>query len=109
MDLILLGSGFGPMLLTAFCLYRWFLKPRLDEMQPAAAMQVLMLIHCFRFISPVSLVAGVTVPGLSTEFTHPQVAGDVATAVFALIAIAALRSGWRYSVNRTGYRGGLLA
>jgi len=98
MDLILLGLSFGPMLVTVFCLYQWFLKPRLDEMQPAAAMQVLMSIHCFRFISPISLVAGVTVPGLPVEFTYPQVVGDMATALFALVAIAALRSGWRHAV-----------
>jgi len=38
-------------------------------------------------------VQGVTVPGLSVEFTYPQVVGDVATAAFALMAIAALRAG----------------
>jgi hypothetical protein len=54
--------------------------------------QLLLAVHCFRFISPISLVAGVTLPGLSTEFTYPQVLGDVGTALFALIAIALLRA-----------------
>ncbi|MEO8151997.1 MAG: hypothetical protein ABI605_02925 [Rhizobacter sp.] len=98
MDLIYLSLSFGPMLFTAFCLYRWFLAPRLNELPPDVALQVLVSVHCLRFVSPISLVAGVTVPGLSAEFTMPQVVGDMSTALFALIAISLLRSGSRHAV-----------
>jgi hypothetical protein len=50
----------------------------------------------------------VTLPGLSTEFTYPQVIGDVGTALFALIGIGALRAkkkwalGWVWFTNLFG-------
>ena len=98
MDLAYLGLSFGPMLFTAFCLYRWFLAPRLNQLPPEMALQVLVSVHCLRFVSPISLVTGVTVAGLSAAFTVPQVVGDMSTALFALIAIALLRSGSRQAV-----------
>jgi hypothetical protein len=84
--------SFSAMLVTVSCIYRWFLSPALAKLEPALALQAIVAVHCFRFISPISLVPGVTLPGLSTEFTYPQVVGDVGTALFALIAIALLRA-----------------
>ena len=85
----------GAMLVTVNCLYRWFLRPALARLDPIVALQAVIAVHCFRFISPISLMHGVTVPGLSTEFTYPQVIGDVGTAALALLAIRALRQrGW---------------
>jgi hypothetical protein len=84
--------SFSAMLITVSCVYRWFLRPALSKLEPDVALQWIILVHCFRFISPISLVHGVTLPGLSPEFTYPQVIGDMTTAAFALIAIGALRS-----------------
>jgi hypothetical protein len=93
MERIYVFAAFGSMLLTVSCLYSWFLKPWLAKLGPGLELQALLLVHAFRFISPISLIPGVTVPGLSTEFTYPQVLGDVGTALFALIAIRLLRGG----------------
>jgi hypothetical protein len=92
MDQQAVFSSFALMIITVTCVYRWFLRPALAKLDPQLALQWVLAVHCFRFISPISLVHGVTLPGLSTEFTYPQVAGDVGTALFALIGIAALRS-----------------
>jgi hypothetical protein len=86
------------MLVTAVCIYRWFLAPAFAKMDPVSALQILLAVHCFRSISPISLIPGVTVPGLSTAFTYPQVLGDAGTALFALIAIAAIRSRWTFAM-----------
>lgn len=90
--------SFSAMIVTVNCLYRWFLRPMLAKLDPMVALQWIVAVHCFRFISPISLVPGVTVPGLSTDFTYPQVVGDVGTALFALIAIAALRARSRIAI-----------
>ena len=95
MELQYLSFTFGAMLVTVICLYTWYLKPVLIKLKPNQALQILLAVHCFRFISPISLVEGVTLSGLSTGFTFPQVIGDCITAIFALITISALRGGWR--------------
>jgi len=87
--------SFTAMLVTVSLWYRWFLGPILARLSAVSALQLLLAVHCLRFISPISLVPGVTVPGLATAFTGPQVLGDAATALFALVAIGTLRSGWR--------------
>jgi hypothetical protein len=93
-----LYSSLGMMLVTVSCIYRWYLRPALAGLDPVLALQALLTVHCFRFISPISLVPGVTLPGLSTAFTYPQVVGDVGTAAFALIAIGSLRAGSRLAL-----------
>lgn len=98
MEKLCLFSAVGLMLVTVTCIYRWFLAPALAKLTPVAALQALLVVHCFRFISPISLVPGVTVPGSSVEFTYPQVLGDVTSAILALITIAALRSGRRNAI-----------
>ena len=102
-------SALGLMLVTVWSMWRWFLSPWVARLDRTMALQVLLVVHCFRFISPISLVQGVTVPGLSVELTYPQVLGDIATAAFALVAIAALRAkagwakGWVWFTNLFGF------
>jgi hypothetical protein len=97
--MLYLFPSFGMMLVTAACIYRWFLSPALAKLDPVLVLQILLAVHCFRFVSPISLIPGVTVPGLSTAFTYPQVIGDAATAIFALIAITAVRSRWKFAMS----------
>src|SRR6516225_3815287 len=92
MDALYVGLSFGAMLVTVACLYSWFFRPALAKLDPTLSLQAVIAVHCFRFISPISLIPGVTLPGLSTEFTYPQVIGDVGTAWFALIGIGLLRA-----------------
>jgi hypothetical protein len=102
-------SALGLMLVTVWSMWRWFLSPWVARLDRTVALQVLLVVHCFRFISPISLVQGVTLPGLSVELTYPQVLGDIATAAFALVAIAALRAdagwamGWVWFTNLFGF------
>lgn len=93
LDKLYVFASFSLMLVTASLMYRWYIKPALNKLEPDLHMQLLLVVHCFRFISPISLVAGVTVPGLPYEFTIPQVVGDVGTAFLALITIANIRGG----------------
>ncbi len=98
MEKLCVFSSVGMMLITVTCVYHWFLKPALAKLDPSLALQALLVIHCFRFIAPISLVPGVTLAGFPTEFTYPQVLGDVGSATAALIAISVLRAGWRFAV-----------
>jgi hypothetical protein len=98
MDQLSVSVSFSLMIITVTCIYRWFLRPALARLDPMLALQAMLAVHCFRFISPISLVRGVTLPGLSTEFTYPQVVGDVGTALFALIGIAGLRAKKNWAV-----------
>src|SRR5437667_11028660 len=99
MQMLYLFSSFGMMLVTAACIYRWFLSPALAKLDPVLVLQILLAVHCFRFVSPVSLIPGVTVPGLSTAFTCPQVIGDTATVLFVFIEILAARSHTKLSIT----------
>ncbi|MEO5806848.1 hypothetical protein [Devosia sp.] len=99
MEKLYFFSALGSMTITAALLWRWFISPWARSLQPVAGLQVLLVVHCFRFISPISLMPGVTMPGLSTEFTYPQVLGDMATTAFALVAIAALRQRARWAIG----------
>jgi hypothetical protein len=92
MDKAYVFFSLSAMLVTVNCMYRWFLRPALARLDPIVSLQAVIAVHCFRFISPISLIHGVVVPGLSTEFTYPQVIGDVGTAALALWAISQLRS-----------------
>jgi hypothetical protein len=108
MEKLYFFSTLGLMTVTVTLMWRWFFSPWVRALEPILALQVLLVVHCFRFISPISLMPGVAVPGLSTEFTYPQVLGDMATAAFALVAIAALRKrarwamGWVWFTNLFG-------
>lgn len=90
-------ASFTMMLVAISLGYRWFLRPLLDRVGQVPALQLLLAVHCLRFISPISLAPGATVPGLAAGFTGPQVLGDAATALFALVAVGTLRSGWRFA------------
>jgi hypothetical protein len=49
-------------------------------------------LHTFRFVGLAFLVPGVVSPDLPAAFARPAAYGDLATAILALLAIAALRS-----------------
>ena len=61
-------------------------KPRVDALRP------LLILHSFRFVGLAFLVPGVVSPDLPAAFARPAAYGDLATAILALLAIAALRS-----------------
>ncbi len=70
------------------------LSPWLAKLPQYEALLWLSLPHAFRHIGMVFLVPGVVDQPLPTNFAEPAAYGDLATGVFALIAIIALRSRW---------------
>ncbi len=74
---------------TVAGLYIW---PALRNQPRANALRPLLLLHAFRFVGLAFLVPGVVSPDLPTAFAYPAAYGDLATAILALLALAALRS-----------------
>ena len=71
---------------------RFYLMPKLGTMSTAEALQPLLLFHGMRHIGLVFLSSGVARPGLAQEFAIPAAYGDLAAAILALVALAALRN-----------------
>lgn len=71
---------------------RWYLVPKLKTMSITDALQPLLLFHGMRHIGLIFLSSGVARPGLAQEFAIPAAYGDLAAAILALVALAALRN-----------------
>ena len=74
---------------VAIRLYVW---PALRNRARAEALRPLLVLHSFRFVGLAFLVPGVVSPDLPAAFARPAAFGDLATAVLALLAMAALPS-----------------
>ncbi len=68
-----------------------YLWPALRSQPRADALRPLLLLYAFRFVGLAFLVPGVVSPDLPTAFARPAAYGDLATAILALLAVAALR------------------
>ncbi len=71
------------------------LAPWLEKKSPHEALFWLTLPHAFRHIGMVFLVPGVVAQPLPEAFANPAAYGDLVTGVLALLALIALRTGWR--------------
>ena len=69
-----------------------YIWPELRSQPRANALQPLLLLHGFRFVGLAFLVPGVVSPDLPAAFACPAAYGDLATAILALLAFAALRT-----------------
>jgi hypothetical protein len=67
--------------------YVW---PALRNQPRADALRPLLLLHAFRFVGLAFLIPGVVSPDLPAAFARPAAYGDLATAILALLAFAAL-------------------
>ena len=67
--------------------YMW---PALRNRMRAEALRPILLFHSFRFVGLAFLIPGVVSQGLPQEFARPAAYGDLATALLALLAFAAL-------------------
>jgi hypothetical protein len=76
---------------------RWYVLPVLDRHPVSDGLTALLLVHGFRYVGLAFLVPGVTAAPLDSRFAAPAAWGDLAAAVLALLAIAALRCGWRFA------------
>src|SRR6266498_4742844 len=70
-----------------------YIWPKLRHLRRSEALRPLLLLHSFRFIGLAFLVPGVVSPDLPEAFARPAALGDLATAILALIALVALRTG----------------
>ena len=72
--------------------------PVLRSLPRASAFVPLLLFHSFRFVGLAFLIPGVTSQPLDARFANPAAYGDLLAAVLALLAILALRRGWRAAI-----------
>jgi len=89
------GLQFVLSLLVFALLARWLLAPWLARQTRREALFWLTLPHAFRYIGLVFLVPGVVAQPLPSEFANPAAYGDLLTSVLALVALVALRTGWK--------------
>ena len=87
------GLQFVMSLVVYALLATWYVAPRLAPLPLARALPPLLFLHAFRHLGMVFLVPTVVGPLLEPEFAVPAAYGDLLTAVLALAAIVALRSG----------------
>ena len=74
---------------------RIYVLPRLNSLSPRAILIPILLLHSMRHLGLMFLAPGATYAGLPAAFAQPAAFGDLATAILALLAIAALSMNWR--------------
>ncbi len=74
---------------------KWLVTPWLATKSRREALFWLTLPHAFRHVGMVFLVPGVVGQTLPASFAAPAAYGDLVTGVLALLALIALRTGWR--------------
>jgi len=83
----------------AFGLIAWgmvakrYIWPKLRLLQPAEALQPILILHSFRFIGLAFLVPGVVSADLPPGFAHSAAYGDVVAATLALLSLLSLPRG----------------
>jgi hypothetical protein len=74
-----------------------YLLPRLDRLDPKTVLLPILLLHALRHLGLMFLAPGGVFPGIPSQFAYPAAAGDLVTAVLALIAILAVATNSRYA------------
>lgn len=69
---------------------RVYLWPKLPELTPRALLVPILLLHAFRHLGLMFLTPGATNSGMPPAFAYPAAFGDLAAALLALAAIAAV-------------------
>ena len=76
---------------------RIYLWPKLPKLPARTALLPILLLHAFRHLGLMFLSPGATYPGMPPQFANPAAYGDLAAALLALAALAALVAGARIS------------
>ena len=83
--------------LTVYALIaKWFVSPWLTKKATDAALILLILPHAFRHVGMAFLVPNLNPGPIAEPFATTAAYGDLAAAVFAIVAIIALRGGWTF-------------
>ncbi len=96
--LAIFGLQFFLSLIVWTVIARSLLTPWLEGKSQHQALFWLTLPHAFRHVGMVFLVPGVVAPTLPESFAAPAAYGDLVTGVLALLALIALRTGWRVTL-----------
>ena len=78
---------------------KWYLIPVLERHSQSAALQPLILLHCFRYLGLAFLLPGVIAAHISPTFAVPAAYGDLAAALLAFVAVLALRYRWSFAMQ----------
>ncbi len=92
--LAIFGLQFFLSLVVWGLIAKWLLAPWLEKKSQHDALFWLTLPHAFRYMGMVFLVPGVVARPLPDAFATPAAYGDLVTAMLALLALIALRTGW---------------
>lgn len=76
----------------------WYVAPRLAALPLASALQPLLVLHAFRHVGMVFLVATVVGPSVPASFAVPAAYGDLLAGLLALAALVALRGRWPIAI-----------
>src|SRR5205085_7354050 len=74
---------------------RIYVLPRLGEWDHERVLTPILLLHAFRHLGLMFLAPGATYVGLAPEFARPAAFGDLIAALLALLAMVAVRQGYR--------------
>ncbi len=88
---------------------KWYVWPRMVKHDPKTALTPLLLYACLRVNGLMFLIPGIVSTHLPEAFARPTAYGDLAAAVLALLALAALRYGltvaipavWLFNIEGT--------
>ncbi len=90
---------FGVQFLMSVIVYaliaKWYVAPWLAGKPVEQALVPLIFPHAFRHIGLLFLVPGVVAERLPPEFANPAAYGDLASGLLAILALVALRGGWK--------------
>ncbi len=93
---------FGLQFLLSLIVYaliaKWYVAPWLAGKPVEQALVPLIFPHAFRHIGLIFLVPGVVAAPLPPEFANPAAYGDFAAGLLAILALVALRGGWKVAL-----------
>ncbi|MCZ6814296.1 MAG: hypothetical protein O7F14_09605 [Alphaproteobacteria bacterium] len=77
---------------------KWYVVPALTGRDLKTVFPPFLLLHATRYVGLAFLIHGVTSEPLDPRFAHPAAYGDLLAAVLALVALAAVRLDWPFSI-----------
>ncbi len=95
---VILGVQFSMALIAYSLIYFWYVHPRVSKMPFEKALLPMLLVNVFRFAGLTLLVSGQASTSIPIEALAEAAYGDLLSAVFALIAVIALRGKSSFAV-----------
>ncbi len=93
------GVQFLLSLIVFALIAKWYVTPWLAEKPVKQALIALIFPHAFRHVGLLFLVPGVVAEPLPPEFAEPAAYGDLASGLLAILALIALRGGWKAALS----------